>query len=179
MPPARLQILDHGDRLTFSFEDLIRYHGRTSIGGLAHGFKVLERALPLVAGGDVPERADISIESAFGGGGARDGFEMVTRAVTGDRFRYDPGLAPDAPASPMGRYFFRFLHRSGTVVELTLRPGLVLDEFVDLATRGPATPAEEERLAYLKQDMADRLMALPAADVYDAEVTRPGRRAEQ
>jgi hypothetical protein len=174
MLPTRLEVLDHGDLLTFSFEDLLRYHGRTSIGGLAHGFKVLERALPLLAGGDVCERADISIESGFGGGGARDAFEMVTRAVTGERFRYDPGLAPDAPASPMGRYFFRFLHRSGTIAELTLRPGLVLDEFVDLATRGPATPAEEKRLAYLKQDMADRLLALPAAEVYDARVARTG-----
>ena len=156
----------------FSFEDLLKYHGRQSIGGLAHGFKVLERALPLLAGGDAPEREDISIDSAFGGGGARDVFEMVTRAVTGGRFRYDPDLAPDAPASPMGTYFFRFTHSAGTVVELTLRPGLVADAFVDLATRGPATPAEDELLTRMKQDMADRLMGLPAADVYDA-MTRP------
>ncbi len=174
MLPARLEILDHGDLLRFSFEDVLKYHGRTSIGGAAHGFKVLERALPLLAAGDAPERADITVESAFGGGGARDAFEMVTRAVTGDRFRYDPALAPDAPASPMGRYFFRFIHRSGPIVELTLRPGLVLDEFVDLATRGAATPAEEERLVFLKQDMADRLMSLPASDVYDAAMPTPG-----
>jgi hypothetical protein len=172
MLPARLEILDHGDLLSFSFEDLLRYHGRTSIGGVAHGFKALERGLCLLAGGDVPERADIRIESAFGGGGARDAFEMVTRAVTGDRFCYDPDLAPDAPASPMGQYFFRFVHRAGTVVELTLRTGLVVDEFVELARRGAATPVEEERLAQLKQEMADRLMALPAADVYDARLAR-------
>jgi hypothetical protein len=132
MLPARLEILDHGDLLTFSFEDLLKYHGRTSIGGVAHGFKVLERGLCLLAGGEISERADIRIESAFGGGGARDAFEMVTRAVTGDRFRYDP----------------------------------------DLARRGAATPDEQERLAQLKQEMADRLMALPADEVYDARVTR-------
>jgi hypothetical protein len=170
MPAARLEILDHGDLLTFSFEDLLKYHGRTSIGGVAHGFKALERALPRLAAGEVPERADVTIESAFGGGGARDAFEMVTRAVTGHRFGYDPDLAPDAPASPMGQYFFRFIHEAGTVVELTLRPGLVLDEFVDLARRGAVTAAEEKRLAFLKQDMADRLMSLPAADVYDAAI---------
>jgi hypothetical protein len=72
----------------------------------------------------------------------------------------------------MGQYFFRFIHSAGTVVELTLRPGLVVDEFVDLARRGAATPAEENRLAQLKQEMADRLMALPADEVYDAQVTR-------
>src|SRR5882724_8055341 len=46
------------------------------------------------------DRVDITIESAFGGGGARDAFEMVTRAVTGGRFRYDADLAPDGPPSP-------------------------------------------------------------------------------
>ena len=165
---ARLEVLDHGDLLVFSFEDLLRYHGRSSIGGVAHGFKVMERALPLVAGGEAPQREDLSIESAFGGGGARDAFEMVTRTVTGGRFSYDPEMAPDAPASPMGQYFFRFLHRAGTVVELTLRPGLVDDEFVALAKRGAATPDEENLLAHMKQAMADRLMALPATEVYDA-----------
>lgn len=169
MTAPRLEVLDHGDLFSFSFEDLVRYSGRSSIGGVAHAFKVMERALPLLLGGAVPDRLDISIESAFGGGGARDGFEMVTRAVTGDRFRYDPGLAPNGPPSPMGQYVFWFSHRAGAAVRLTLRPGLVLEEFLDLARRGPANPAEEERLSFLKQDMADRLLRLPADEVYDAD----------
>lgn len=168
MERPRLEVLDHGDLITFVFDDLLKYHGRTSIGGVAHAFKVMERALPLLAGGEPPERGDIVIDSAFGGNGARDAFEMVTRAVTGGRFRFDPDLAPDAPVSPIGRYFFRFSHRTGPVADLTLRPGLVSDEFVDLARRGASTAEEEARLAWLKQDMADRLMALPAGDVYDA-----------
>ncbi len=167
MIPARLEILDHGDLIAFSFDDVLKYHGRGAMGGVAHGFKLMERALPLLAGGEAPEQAAVSIESAFGGAGARDAFEMVTRAVTGGRYRFDPDLAPDAPPSPIGRYFFRFRHEAGTTVELTLRPGLVTDEFLELATRGAATPAEEERLTWLKQDMADRLMSLPALEVYD------------
>lgn len=172
MEPVRLEVLDHGDLVTFVFDDLLKYHGRTSIGGVAHGFKVLERALPLLAGGEPPERAHIVIDSAFGGNGARDAFEMVTRAVTGGRFRFDPDLAPEAPASPVGRYFFRFTYHHGVAVDLTLRPGLVSGEFVELATRGPSTPEEEARLTWLKRDMARRLMALPADQVYDA-VSRP------
>ncbi len=39
---------------------------------------------------------------------------------------------------------------------------------MDLARRGPSTPEEEARLDRMKQDMADRLMALPASEVYDA-----------
>lgn len=170
MVAARLEVHDQGDLIAFSFEDLLKYHGRGAIGGVAHGFKVMERALPLLAGGEAPERTDISIESAFGGAGARDAFEMVTRAVTGGRYRFDPDLAPDAPPSPIGRYFFRFRHQAGTTVDLVLCPGLITDEFLDLATRGAETPAEEERLTWLKQDMADRLMSLPAAEVYDAAI---------
>ena len=170
MEPARLEILDHGQPITFVFEDLLKYHGRSAIGGVAHGFKVMERALPLLAGGGPPERSGIVIDSAFGGAGARDAFEMVTRAVTGGRFRFDPELAPDAPDSPIGRYFFRFTYGDGPAVELTLRPGLISDEFLDLAKRGASSPDEEARLAWLKQDMADRLMALPAGDVYDARL---------
>jgi hypothetical protein len=174
MEPSRLEILDDGYRITFIFEDLLKYHGRTAIGGVAHGFKVMERALPLLAGGEPPERAGIVIESGFGGNGARDAFEMVTRAVTGGRFRFDPGLAPDAPDSPIGRYFFRVTYEDGQPVDLTLRPGLISDEFLDLAKRGASSPDEEARLAWLKQDMADRLMALPATAVYDAtRRTRP------
>jgi hypothetical protein len=173
MTSPQLEVLDHGDLLRFSFDDLVKYSGRSSIGGVAHGFKVMERALPLLGGGAAPDRVDITIESAFGGGGARDAFEMVTRAVTGGRFRVDADLAPDGPPSPMGQYVFRFSHRTGPVVQLTLRPGLVLDEFVALAKRGPENAAEEERLAALKQQMADLLMGLPAAEVYDADLLQP------
>jgi hypothetical protein len=169
---SHLEVRDHGDLLRFSFDDLVKYSGRSSIGGVAHGFKVMEQALPLLDGGAAPDREAISIESAFGGGGARDAFEMVTRAVTGGRFRFEADLAPDGPPSPMGQYFFRFSHQAGTVVELTLRPGLVLEEFIELARRGPANPDEEQRLAVLKHQMADLLMSLPAAEVYDAELLK-------
>ena len=111
---ALLEVVDHGELITFSFEDLLRYHGRSAIGGVAHGFKVMERALPLLAAGQPPERYDISVETAFEGGGARDAIEMVTRAVTGGRFA----------------------HRQGAVVDLTLRPGLVREELQDDAASG-------------------------------------------
>jgi len=168
MGSGQLEVLDRGHLIVFSFDDLLKYHGRGAVGGVAHGFKVLERGLPLLSKGEPPERTDISVETAFGGAGARDAIEMVTRTVTGGRFRYDPDIAPQAPVAPIGRYFFRLIHRGGAAVELTLRRGLILDEFTELATRGPATPEEERRLEHLKQEMADRLMALPAAVVYDA-----------
>lgn len=79
--------------MAFSFEDVMRYHGPGSPGGAAHAFKVLERALPLLDPDGPCERREIVVETAFGGPGARDAFEMVTRAVSGDRFRVDAALA--------------------------------------------------------------------------------------
>jgi hypothetical protein len=164
---ATLEVLDHGELISYSFEDLLKYHGKSSIGGVAHGFKVLERALPILGAGGVPERYDIQVQTAFPGPGARDSFEMVTRAVTGERYGVVPELGANAPVAPQGRYFFRLGYR-GTAVELTLRDGFASDELVQLARRDSHTPAEEERFTWLKHDMASRLMALPAEEVYDA-----------
>lgn len=165
-----LTILDHGEPISFSFDDLLKYHGRSYVGGVAHGFKVMQRALPLLSPMPV-DRYEITIETAFPGPGARDAFEMVTRAVTGGRYRVDASLAgPEVLRSPRGRYFFRLRHGEA-VVDLTLRDGLVRDEFLALARQESWTPTEAERLAWLKQDMADRLMGLPAEDVYGATVS--------
>jgi hypothetical protein len=168
---ANLDIQDHGQAISISFEDLLKYHGKNYVGGVAHGFKVMERAFPLLSPGQPPERYEIRIATAFPGPGARDAFEMVTRAVTGGRYHVDADLADSSIIrSPQGQYFFRLEYR-GVSVDLSLRNGLVKEEFIQLARKGASTPAEEERLAWLKQDMADRLMNLPAAQVYDAKFT--------
>ena len=97
---ASIEVSDRGQLLVFSFDDLLRYHGGGSPGGVAHAFKVLERSLPLLDPDGHCERREIVVETAFGGPGARDGIEMVTRAVTEDRFRVDASLArPERPAA--------------------------------------------------------------------------------
>ena len=164
----QLTVLDRGWPITYSFADLMKYHGTGFPGGVAHGFKVMERAFPLLSGSGPVERHEIHIATAFPGPGARDAFEMVTRAVTGNRYVLDPDLGdPSALKSANGRYFFRLVYR-GKSVDLTLRPGLVRDEFIALSRKEARTEAEEERLSWLKQEMADRLMGLPASEVYDA-----------
>src|SRR3954468_15467540 len=67
-----LVVVDRGRPLAFSFADILRYHGGGSPGGAAIGFKVLERALPLLGHDERRERREIAIETAFGGPGARD-----------------------------------------------------------------------------------------------------------
>ena len=167
-----LVVLDQGESIAISFDDLLKYHGRSSIAGVAHGFKAMERAFPLLSPGEPPERYEITVESGFPGGGARDAFEMVTRAVTGDRYRLTSAPAgTEAPEAPGGHFFFRLGYR-GTVVDLTARAGLVPEEFLEVACREAPTLVEAARARQLKEEMAERLLRLPANDVYDAGIGR-------
>jgi hypothetical protein len=167
---STIEVVDRGQLLTFSFADLLRYHGPGSPGGVAHAFKVLERALPLLDPTGPCERREIVVETAFGGPGARDGIELVTRAVTGDRFHLDPALALPQRGRARERFVFRLGYR-GAQATLTVRDGFVPDELIELVRTEPRTSDQERRLDALKLEMADTVMARPASEVYDASVS--------
>ena len=169
---STIEVVDRGPLITFSFEDILKYHGGGSPGGVAHGFKVLERALPLLDPHRPCERRELVVETAFAGPGARDAFEMVTRAVSGDRFRVDAALARPERGRALERFVFRLGYRERWVT-LTVREGFVTDEFIDLARTEGRTADQERRLDVLKREMADRVMARPASEVYDASEADP------
>ncbi len=144
----------------------MRYHGYGFPGGVAHAFKVMRRAFPLLSPDGPPERPEIAIRTAFRGPGARDAFEMVTRRLTEGRYTVDPALERPERGDILARYVFELSYR-GKTVTLQLRDGHVREEFITLGRKADRTPAEEERLAWLKQEMADRLLALPAEEIYE------------
>ncbi len=164
-PQTTLSVLDGGRLLSFSFADMMRYHGPGSPGGVAHAFKVMELAFDLLDAEGPLQRREITATTAFGGPGARDGFEMVTRAVTEDRYVLDPGLARADRGTTLERFVFRIGYRRRSVT-LQVCEGFVTDEFIALA-RKQRSPEEEARLDRLKLEMADRVMSRPAADVYE------------
>jgi hypothetical protein len=164
-----IEVVERGARISFSFADVLKYHGPGSPGGAAHAFKVLARALPLLDPDGPRERREIAIETAFGGPGARDAFEMVTRAVTGDRFRVDPALARPEHGRGLEAFVFRLTYRDRSAT-LTVREGFVTDGFIDLARTERRDADQERRLDALKREMADRVLARAASEVYDAEV---------
>ncbi len=163
-----IEVVERGRPITFSFDDMLRYHGGGSPGGVAHAFKVLERALPLLDPEAPCERREIVVETAFGGPGARDAFELVTRAVTDERYRIDESLARPQRGRTLERFVFRLRYRDRSVT-LALREGFVTKEFIDLARTHSRSAEQERRLDTLKLEMADRVMARPAAEVYDAD----------
>lgn len=161
---------DQGQTIAFSFADVMKYHGPGSPGGVAHAFKVLQRALPLLAADGTPERRKIAVRTAFGGPGARDAFECVLRAVSGDRYVVDSSLErPDLDTR--ARFTFCLAYRD-RVATLTLREGFVTQEFLELAGKDRRSPQEEAQLTRLKREMAERVMAAAAEEVYD--VVEPG-----
>lgn len=163
---ARLVVLDDGREVSYSFEEMLAYHGGESPGGVAHAFKVLERALPLLGQGGRLERRAIVVETAFGGPGARDAFELVTRAVSEGRFILDPTLTRPWHGRARERFVFR-LRYGDLSVTVMLRPGFVSEEFIDLTRQKGRTAAEEQRLAAMKAEMARSVMAASADDVYE------------
>jgi hypothetical protein len=165
---TQIEVCELGRTIAFSFEDMLKYHGPGSPGGVAQAFKVMERAFPALIPDGPPIRREITVRTSFGGPGARDGFEMVTRAVSGDRFTRDPSLA----RPELGRERERFVFVVGygdRSVTLVLRDGYVTPEFIDLARKDERTPEEKARLDELKEEMAQTVMGAEAADVYDLE----------
>ncbi len=163
-----IKVEDQGAALTYSFEDVMRYSGPGSPGGVAHAMKVLERALPLLSPGDLPERREIEVQTAFAGPGARDAFELVTRAVTEGRYVVDDALARPERGPTRERFVFRVGYR-GRSVTVVLREGYVSEEFIALASTDQRSAEQEDRLTVLKSEMAELLLATDAAEVYDVE----------
>ncbi len=163
---STLAVIDGGQTIEFSFADLMRYHGPGSPGGVAHAFKVLERAFAVLAPDEPPQRRELTVRTAFGGPGARDGIELVTRAVTQDRFTVDPALARPERGRELERFVFEIGYREQSVT-LLLRDGFVSPEFIDLARADSRTAEQDARLDELKAQMRDRITSSDAADVYE------------
>lgn len=165
-----IEVVDQAGALAYTFEDLMRYHGADSPGGVAHALKVMERALPLLEPDGLAQRREIEVQTAFAGPGARDAFEMVTRAVTGGRYVVDDALVRPELGSTRERFIFRLDYRSRRVT-VVLREGYVGEEFIALARTDNRTESQESRLTVLKDEMAQLLLATPAAEVYDVDAT--------
>lgn len=163
-----LAVLDGADTLYIEFNDLLKYHGLGSIGGVAIAFRLMAAAFAKLSPEAPIDRRSISILTAFSGPGAADAFEMVTRARSGNRYRVDTELdAPNAAAAAKGRYFFQFTTPQAACA-LGLREGVVFPEFIALvrqSVRGPLNAVATARLKELKFMLAAHVLALPEAEL--------------
>lgn len=167
-----ITLWENGLAHTFTFADCMRYHGPEFPGGVAHAFAALGRAIPALEArlesGRVDRRA-LRIRTPFGGPGARDAFELMTRSVTGDRYEIIPDLARPERGTTLQRYVFEFSVGEVTVTSVIRDTDIVVPEFIELTARPGKGEAELERLEVLKREMRDRILALPPEEVYDLE----------
>jgi hypothetical protein len=161
-----LRVSEDGRPLEFTFGEILNYHGGFAPAGVAHAFKVMELAFPLLDPNAPVERRELEIVTAFAGPGARDAFEAVTRAVTGDRYTVDPALEQPERGPTMAWFVFHLGYRD-QVVRLRLRPGQVSEEFITLARAQSLSTEQAQRLSLLKQEMTDRLLPQRADGVYE------------
>ena len=161
-----LQVDDGGRVIDFTFDDLMRYHGPHSPAGVAMAFKVLQRAFGELCPGGPPPRRSVVVRTAFRGPGARDGFEAVTRGVTEGRYTVDRSLMRAERGRLLEDFVFEVTLGDRTAT-LLLRDGFVTDEFIDLARTDDRTAEQERRLDDLKLALAQRVIATPAADLFD------------
>ncbi len=165
-----LVVEERGHPLSFTFDDVMRFHasfhGPHSPGGVAVAFQAMRRAFPLLSPHGPPRRRSIVVRTAFRGPGARDGFEAVTRAVSDGRYVVDRSLL----RADRGRLLEDFVFQIGVdrhAVTLLLREGFVTGEFIGLARTENRTHAQEQRLDTLKAQLAQQVVAASPAEVFD------------
>lgn len=163
-----IEVQEQGQTVAFSFEEMLRYSGPGSPGGVALGFKTMERAFALLAAEGLVERREVVVHTAFRGPGARDTFELVTRSLTEGRYVIEPTLERPERGHALQTFAFSIAYRERTV-SLVLREGFVSDEFVGLAQAPTLTSEEQQRFVAMKQALADQLMDADAVNVFDVE----------
>jgi hypothetical protein len=161
-------VQERGQHIMFTFDDVMRYHGVHSPGGVAVAFKAMQRAFAILSPEEPPPRWEVMVRTAFRGPGARDCFEAVTRAVSDDRYTVDRSLARADRGRLLEDFVFEVTVGERNVT-LLLRDGYVTAEFIDLARAQGRTDAEEARLDALKAQLARHVIGTPAADVFDIE----------
>jgi hypothetical protein len=170
-----IEIMDGETLLRISYEDMIKYHGRFNIGGVAIAYKAIELGFSRLSPDRIPERKHTGFFSGMSGSGVLDGAEMVLRARTRGTLVVDPVLGADSAAAGGCRGRFYFEVRLGEQkIGLALKTGFVTAEFAELAkgfNEGTLTLPRLERLQTLKEELAAAVMAKPSDQVFDVVAT--------
>lgn len=167
-----LCVKDHDDLLEITYDDMIKYHGRSFIAGVAIAAKLLELVTMVLTDG-ILVREHFHIVLGVNGPGIADGIEMATRAASGGRMSIDQNVsqgkdAPEAADGQNGKYYFVVTYE-GRKMMVWLRHGLIPQRFLDLAAKThdqTITAAETVYLQQLKEEIAARLIPMEAQRIF-------------
>lgn len=172
----KILVRDNDDIIEITYEDILKYHGKQMIGGVALAFKIMLMTFPKLSD-DIPQRGNFSFYSGIGanGRGIIDATEMVMRVKTYDKLRLDLEYSDDklgqvAPGG--GRYYFEIGYGE-KLIKLYLKEGIIPEEFIAYsklahkckAENVPMKKKDEERLLSLRKELAKTIMASKPEDM--------------
>ena len=157
--------------IEISFDDVKKYHGTRSLCGLTVGYTVLGAAWASLSDGEPLDRNDITVETAFGGPGARDAVEMVTRAVSREAFQLVSDKQPDEniAEAAKGAYWYK-ITVNGRAVELGLKQDILPKDFIRLRRKslaGEASTEEMETFRGLQYELSNRLLSMDPLSAFN------------
>lgn len=169
-PPPIITLADGGDTVTVSFADMLAYHGRENIGGVALGFQTLAFVLPRLSPNGPLERRAVRVLSAFPGTGFLDALEVALRTTTDERMTVATDLEePRGTAAARGLFVFRF-QAPNRRLTVTLKDGLVPPAFrhyAGLNRAGQLNPVERTLFQGVKEDLARLLLSQQPEALFD------------
>ncbi|MBP2637076.1 MAG: hypothetical protein H6Q72_2983 [Firmicutes bacterium] len=169
-----LRVKDRGIVLEIGFEDLVKYHGRFYIGGVALAFKLLELGFKELVPNAIPEREFIGFTSGLGlhGPGVIDAVEMVTRAKTRGQLVVETDIVKDKPGiiapDGVGKYYF-VIRYADKQIGIAVKPDIIPDEFMVLSRKTHAetiTETEKIRLQEVKENLATQIVNAEADELF-------------
>ncbi|CAD7776419.1 CbiX [Candidatus Methanoperedenaceae archaeon GB50] len=173
-----LQIYDErGELLNISLDDLGSAHGHICP-CVAAAFKASQRAFLKWerVRGRAPARGDLEIISAHPSDGHIETFEYILNSSNDVTVELPEGT--DLMNLTVENYNYRFIEKSsGDMVVVSVKEGLFPVGFFEMrkrCKRGVATP--DERLAFklAKEELKDKILYLPADEVFEVEYIECG-----
>ncbi len=151
--------------IVFEREDLMKYSGPRGLIASGLVIRLLARAFDDLSPHEPPARSELKFVTAFPGSDVLDGFELVTKAVSGRRCIVDLAKAPkDAPASPVGgAMYFEVVYR-GKAMAYTFSKEIFTVEWVqEVLQNQENSPTIEDHAKYLqyKHSVLGKILAMP------------------
>ena len=159
-----------GELLDISLDDVGAAHGHICP-CVAAAFKASQTAF--LAWDGFPARGDLEIVSAHPSDGHTETFEYILNSS--DDVTVDLPEGTDIVNLTAENYNYRFIEKStGDMVVVSVKEGLFPDGFFDMRKRckaGIATPDEKSAFKLAKGELKEKILYLPADDVFEVEHT--------
>ncbi len=168
-----LQIYDEGELLDITLDDIAEAHGHVCP-CVAAAFKASQAAFEAWDG--IPERGNLEIVSAHPSDGHNETFEYILDSSEDVTVNLPEGT--DILNLTEDNYHYSFVEKStGDMVVVSVKDGFFPDGFFEMRERCKtkvATPDEKSAFKLMKGEIKEKILYLPAEEVFEVEYTGSG-----